>query len=78
MKATKISKHKNQTSYRVGKWLVTVERKSIRSYSCGLSRTASWSQWNAINMDTLSVSDNRSGNGGIREASAKLNQLATA
>jgi len=78
MKAIKISKRKNQTTYRVGKWVVTVERESSRTYACGLSRTISWSQWSAINMDTLKVSDNRSGNGGIRDAVAKLNQLATA
>jgi hypothetical protein len=71
-KPVKIGSHKSETTYRIGKWLVTVERKTSKSYACGSSKTQSWSQWSAINMENLVVSENKSGMGGIKQATEKL------
>jgi len=72
IKPVKIGSHKSETTYRIGKWLVTVERKTSKSYACGSSKTQSWTQWSAINMENLIVSENKSGMGGIKQAVEKL------
>jgi hypothetical protein len=71
-KLVKIGSYKSETTYRIGKWLVTVERKSSTAYACGSSKTQTWSQWSAINMENLNVSENKSGMGGIKQAVEKL------
>ncbi len=75
-KPVKIGSSKSTSTYRLGKWLIAVERKTSRSYACGLCKTQSWSQWGASNMENLSVSENLSGMGGIKDAVAKLTKLS--
>jgi len=65
-KPIKINAYKNETVYRFGDWLITVERKTAASYACGLSRRQTWSEWYAINTRTRGAP--RSGSGGVRNA----------
>lgn len=62
----------DKNTYRIGKWLVAIEKHFSRSYACGMTKTTTWNTWNAINTETFAVADNKSGNGGIKEASIKL------
>ncbi len=73
-KPVKIYTYKNLTTYRAGKWLVSIERKSETKWACGMAKTRSWSNWSAINTETHEVSDNRSGTGGIKVAAEKLSK----
>jgi hypothetical protein len=62
----------DKNTYRIGQWLVAIEKHSSRSYACGTTKTTTWTTWSAINTETFAVADNKQGNGGIKEASAKL------
>jgi hypothetical protein len=62
----------DKNTYRIGKWLVAIDKSSATKWACGVSKTTTWSTWSAINTETFAVSDNKQGNGGIKEAAAKL------
>jgi len=62
----------DKNTYRIGKWLVAIEKHSSRSYACGMTKTTTWNTWRAINTETFAVADNKSGNGGIKQAAIKL------
>jgi hypothetical protein len=62
----------DKNTYRVGKWLVSIEKSSQTKWACGVAKKTTWTTWNAINTETFAVADNKSGNGGIKEAAIKL------
>lgn len=74
IKPIKINSYKATTTYRVGIWLVKVERMTSSTHSCGLTKTINWSNWSAINTETQLVSDMRSGSGGIKKAAESLSR----
>ena len=62
----------DKNTYKVGKYLVHIERHTESRFACGTRKTTTWSTWSAINTETFAMADNKSGNGGIKEASIKL------
>lgn len=78
IKSTKISSHKGRTLYRVGPYSVSVTRKTISErVGCGLRKNTSVCDWYAIDRADPVGGKSFSGYGGIRDAVAKLNKLAT-
>ena len=67
-KAIKVDKN----TYRVGKWLVSIEKSSQTKWACGVAKKTTWTTWSAMNTETFAIADNKSGNGGIKEAAMKL------
>jgi len=75
LKQVKTSSARGRTLYRVGKWSVSVTRKTISERrGCGLRKTTSVSDWYAINMENP-LGNSHSGYGGIKDAVLKLNKI---
>jgi hypothetical protein len=76
-KPTLVSKNKNETTYRYGRWLITTTKKSESTFAGGLRKTTNWTVWNAIDMVTNDPNDMREGTGGIVAAQKELDKVVS-
>ena len=77
-KPNKINSFKGTTTYTMGDFNIRVTRKTISErVGCGRRSNISVSSWYAVDKSQIEK-PGISGYGGIRDAAAKLNQLATA
>jgi hypothetical protein len=74
---TLVSKNKNETTYRYGRWLITTTKKSESTFAGGLRKTTNWTVWNAIDMVTNDPKDMREGTGGIIAAQKELDKVTS-
>ena len=51
---------------------MSIEKSSQTKWACGVAKKTTWTTWSAMNTETFAVADNKSGNGGIKEAIIKL------
>lgn len=51
---------------------MSIEKSSQTKWACGVAKKTTWTTWSAMNTETFAVADNKSGNGGIKEAAMKL------
>lgn len=79
MKATKISSYKGTTVYLTDAYNIRVTRKTISERAgCGIRKNRSVCDWYAIDRADPVGGKSFSGYGGIRDAVAKLSNLAIA
>ena len=77
LKQIKISSARGRTLYNVGKWSVSVTRKTITTKrGCGLRNNTSVCDWYAIDRQDPVAGKSFSGYGGIRDAVAKLIKIS--
>jgi hypothetical protein len=76
MKPEKLSSARGVTLYRIGKWSVSITRKTIsEKRGCGLRSYYGVSGWYAINMENP-LAESHSGYGGMRDAVLALKKLS--
>ena len=62
----------DKNTYKIGKYLVNIERHTESRFACGFRKTTTWTTWSAINTETYAIADMVKGSGGIKEAAIKL------